>query len=323
MQLVIIEPHHHFDLILALQPSIFNTSYPILIVCSTQCKEEVTRANPAFEDKVRWNTEGQPKCPETPSVLFFTSLQYHRRRWLAWLQTWPAAVMIHNANLYARALPTLSRTESQYSLWRFIVEKHFRSWFRKHLNKQIIQYTDTFISFSSVQMGFMSENIAKPIHSLSVVWKHEGNTSGGYDFIPIYGRMGDVDWGFFHDIKNDFSGQMVCLCQREEHQACKKVFPSHTKYIFTPLPHNDYIKWFQNARRVIIPLKKQLNFGLSREVLGTTKYLWRIYWALQFDNALLMPDDIARPEIPGSPTVQIREFELIVDFLQAQMQVKS
>jgi len=323
MQIVIIEPHHHFDVLLALQPSIFKASHPVLIVCSQSCREKVTKANPAFEEKVRWNTETNPTCPHEPSVLFFSSLQYKRSHWLKWIKTWPTAIMIHNANLYARVLPSIPRNESKYQPLRFALEKHIRSVFRNQMTEKIIRFSDVFIPFSSTQATFMCENFDKPVQSLSIIWKQEEGICGDYDFIPIYGRTPDIDWDFFQGLKNTLGDQIICLCHRNEYETCKKMFPSRTEYVFSPIPHLDYVRWFQEAKRIIIPFKKKVSFGLSREILGSTKYLWRIYWALQFDKTLLMPEDIIRPEIPKSSSIQIRQFREIMSFLERRMHAKN
>ena len=211
---------------------------------------------------------------------------------------------------------------SKYSRLRFGVEKHFRNVFRNRLTKKIIRYIDTFIPFSPVQNDFMLNHLDKPIHPFSVAWRQSVLTSRDYDFIPIYGRMQNVDWNYFEKVRSRFAEQLVCLCEPDEYEACKQVFPGRTQYIFTPLPHLDYIKWYKEAKRIIIPFKKKVSFGLSREVLGSTKYLWRIYWALQFDKSLLMSDDIIRPEIPESPSLQIPQFEEIIRFLEDRMEEK-
>lgn len=87
-----------------------------------------------------------------------------------------------------------------------------------------------------------------------------------------------------------------------------------------PLPHLEYVDFFQNAARIILPLHRELFFGLSREIIGQTKFLSRIHWALQFQKPLLMPAGIKRADIPDSPQTQCRQFDDLIEFLKGHLQ---
>jgi len=316
MQLVIIEPHQHFELILALKPVLFSRSEPAHVVCSDWVRDQVILAEPAFENQVIWNTDSGPNCPIEPSILLFTSLQYKRKKWLPWIQRWPTAIMIHNANLYVQVLPPLSRAEANYSFIKYFMERYLRNPFRKRMSIAVLQHLDAIIPYSPAQSAFLNQHLYAATFTLSVAWNQSVSVPSDYDFLPVYGRSHQLDQAFIDRIEMEFAEKILCLCHPNEHNLCKKTFPDRTKFIFTPLPHTEYLQFFQQARRIIIPMQSTLSFGLTREILGKTKYLARIHWALQFQKPLLMPADIPEALLPDSPDGQIVEFEAIEEYLE-------
>ena len=181
----------------------------------------------------------------------------------------------------------------------------------------LLQHVDAIIPYSPVQSVFLRRHVSTSLFQLTLAWKQLASNARDYDFLPVYGRAGHLDWDFVYNLKNGFSDQIVCLCHPSEYALCKKMFPGRTEYIFTPLPHAEYLQFFQEANRVIIPMQSTLGFGVTREILGQTKYLARINWALQFQKPLLMPADIPKALLPDSPDSQILEFKAIEEYLKA------
>lgn len=318
MQLTLIEPHAHFELIIALCPALTQLRYPLRIVCSTYCKKEVLRVYPKMEKQAQWDTSSNPKPPKPNSVLVFTSLQYERRRWLGWIRQFPSALIVHNANTYLGNPISQWATppETYYPYPRYLFEKHLRFPIKNRVSRDILQHIQLIIPYSPLQTPFIQKHSSVPVYPLPFPTSKSSVPGEGYDFFPLYGKVNQLDTAFFQHILSELSPAQVCLCRADEKERIEKYLPK-CHFIFSSVSHAQYMDLFRKARRVIVPLKLETSFGVVRELLGVTKVLTRMNSALMFNKPLLLPPAIPSP--PPSPPVEelVEAFDALVSYFRS------
>jgi|SRR6056297_537970 len=317
MQLTIIEPHKHFESIIQLVPAIHSLTFPVSIICSRYSREQVLALHPEMASIVNWDTHKKPKFPKKNTVLLFTSLQYTRRPWLRWIRRFPTAVLISNTNYYLGnpISKWASPTETSYSSWRYSFEKHFRFRFTRKISQKILSEVKALIPHSSLQIPFLRTYYKGPIMDVPLLCKSQPIDIGNYDFIPVYRKTTYINIDYIQKIQGDLNPHSICLCLESEKKIMQQLLPQ-CEFMIGPVSHQTYIDLFKNARRVVFPFHREMNFGIVRELLGETKYLARIYTALMYDKPVLLPPDIPLPPAPPSETDFIAAFQELVAFLK-------
>lgn len=321
MQVTIIEPHEHFEMLLALWPAVRHSDWPTRILCSSQCRQNVIRVQPEMAEGVEWDCSHRPQASKDPSVQFFTSLQYHRKPWLPFIKQWPTALIIGNSNFYlGNPLNEWTPIENtRYSRLRFYLEKVFRFPINQRLSQNILNCVEVVIPYSPLQSAFIQKHHPGPTRELSFHHTQSPQQSRDYDFLPIYKKVHQLDLAYLQSVIPQFHKEVLCLCLSEEVSICRKILPERVQYIEGPISHIEYWRLFEQAGRVILPLQQQMTFGVVNEILGQTKYLARIYTALSFQKPLLMPGEIPQEKLPDSSQTLIEQYRAVVEYLADQL----
>lgn len=316
MQLTIIEPHAHFELLIELCPALTQLPYSLRIVCSAYCKKEVLKVYPEMQTLAQWDTSPSPEQPGPGSVLIFTSLQYNRNGWLSWIRQFPSALMIHNANTYLGnpnfqwAKP--NETDSPYI--KYSLKKHLQFPLKKRRSQAILKHLRYLIPYSSLQIPFIQNHCSVPVYSLPLPVSRPNDLNEGYDFFPLYGKVRQINSAFLQQIQSQLKPAQVCLCRADEKEEVETYLPA-CQFVFSPVSHSQYMNLFRNASRVILPLQQAASFGVVRERLGETKVLARMTAAIMYNKPLLLPPGISTPP-PAKPLADlVSAFESLVSRL--------
>jgi hypothetical protein len=266
---------------------------------------------------VHWETNKRPPFPKKETVLIFTSLQYKRRPWISWIRRFPTALLVHNANFYL-GNPIRewgAARETKYASLRYGFEKSIRFPYKRRVSQIILSQVKVLIPYSSLQIPFLRKYYLGPIVHLPIIFKKPSSETGTYDFIAVYGKVSQIDLVYLKQIRADLNQHHICLCLADEKKTIQRYLPN-CKYIIGPVSHKTYIDLFKKARRVIFPFRREMVFGVVREVLGETKYLARIYTALMYNKPVLFPSPISLPELPKNAEPLEQSFQELVAFLE-------
>jgi len=315
MQLTIIEPHAHFELILALAPALHNHSGQIQIVASAEVRSAVQKNIPKQSQEWEWINRKEVLRSQNRRICIFTSLQNRRKPWLQIIQRHPSALLIHNLNHYTLPQPTpwVPRHKSSYSWATYKLKKTLQFSLNQKINEQLLSSLKATFHYSP-NFALVENPIRNCRHFTLPLFYKQTASRGSYDLLPVYGYLPHIDWTFLEDIS--WSDSVFVICSQAEENTVRSYLPTQCIFKTTPLPYDDYQRLFQEAGRVIVPFTKDIPFGLVYETLEQTKSLARIHLAKQFEAPLLLPPDIPLPPAPPSETEFIAAFQELVAFLK-------
>lgn len=315
MALTIIEPHEHVELILALAPALTAHPEPVHLVVSKEVRQQLHSLLP--DDAADWIWMSRKELLQSPKnhLCVFTSLQYHRGGWLAVIDRYPSALLIHNLRNYIShdeeylaPVENTRYTPLAYRMKRW-KQKRFDHTLSKHI---LLGLNATFhyaTNFSLTQISFPK----RPHFTVPLFYKQK-TAPGTYDWLPVYGHAEHLDLDFLNRIH--WQSDLRVLCEPEEESQLRLHLPSHATYEHTPLPYPDYHQRFREARRVVVPFQKEIPFGLIHEQLEFTKSLARIHLARQYGKTLVLPPEIRiPPPAPGLSAFR-NSFRELVAYLQ-------
>jgi len=314
MSLTIIEPHEHFELIIALSPALKKYPGQVHIVTSSAVRLRVEKALPAESRRWKWMTQEELFRSKEPHICVFTSLQYDRKPWLKIIRRYPSALLLHNLNLYLPRQPLnwVPQEKTSYSWKKYALKQMLQSTVDHKLSRDILRALKASFHYSP-SFALASDPLPDCPHFTLPLFYMRDSPSGHFDLLPLYGKVAHVDWPYFHSIS--WSNQVRVLCTEEEEKKLRTFLPDYAIYEHTPLSFVDFHQRFQEASRIIVPLKT-ISFGIIYEELEYTKCLARIHLAIQYQKPLLIPPSIPEPPKPLSVEALISEFTKLIAYLE-------